>query len=127
MLAKSRLAVLRHFLVRNWAVVQLVWNAGTCGLERQVRPCLTCRITQRKTKIKDVIEIKCFQTNQNVFIKNFIDFIIFPFFSVFTACYVFCIKTPKTFRCNCSLYACQLSIASNMRNEAQWIAPYFNQ
>ena len=43
--------------------------AGTCGQGRQVRPCLTCRIVQRKTKIKYIIKIKWFHTNENIYQK----------------------------------------------------------
>ena len=48
-----------------------------------MRPCLTCRTAQRKTKIKYIIKIKWFHANQNIYQKLY-KFLSYILFCVFT-------------------------------------------
>ena len=52
---------------KSQASTHASYVVGTCGQGRQVRPCLTSRIVQRKTKINYIIKIKWFHTNQNIY------------------------------------------------------------
>ena len=104
------------------------YRKSTGVLFRDVRSGEAGEAVQKKKKIKYIIKIKWFHTNQ-IFIKSFINFCHIYFFCAaysLLLCYVFLIKTPKLFGVLLLSLRRALSIASNMRSEALSIVPHFS-